>query len=236
VSVSPALAHATDVEGLPLTLIGVLLGHLAAVGRAAALALAGVLGLAAVVAGLAAALALARIFAFTGMLFFHRGVSLLVRILCGGRSLRARKQIGSLNSGAGSREQARDRRTSDKELIRLCHFSLRPPVILNLLLPFRRIARREDQEFEQGTLLRSWFVPELSAAAHRLPIACYFRVASELDGSQNQKIHSFAEPSSAWSTEKLRSILSAIVPEQNSPPNTSRPRGPATARTYSLPG
>ena len=102
-----------------------LVGHLRAVSCAAALALARVLGFAAVVAGLAAALALAGVLALTSVLFLHLFVGLRVCILGRGRSPGAIKQIGSLDAGAGSREQARNRRTSDKELIRLCHVNLR---------------------------------------------------------------------------------------------------------------
>jgi len=85
--------------------------HFAAVRCAAALALAGVLALATIVARLAAALPLARVLAFTGVLFLRCLVSLLLCILSGSGSLPPGEQIGSLNAGAGAREQARDRRT-----------------------------------------------------------------------------------------------------------------------------
>src|SRR5713226_8414788 len=90
-------------------------GHLGAVGCATALALARVLAFATIVARFAAALALARVLAFTGVLFLHLLVRLLVGlllcILSGGGSLRPGEQIRSMDAGAGSREQARDRRT-----------------------------------------------------------------------------------------------------------------------------
>src|SRR5277367_4363720 len=103
--------------------------HLGTIGRAAALALARVLRFAAVVAGLAAALALARVLALTRMLVLIGCISRLV--LGCSRSLCPGEQIRSLNAGSGSREQARNRRASNQELIRLCHFSLRPPVIFD---------------------------------------------------------------------------------------------------------
>src|SRR6267143_1102724 len=91
------------------------IGHLGAVGCATALTLARVLAFATVVARLAAALALARILSFTSVLFLHLLVRLLVGlllcILSGGGSLRPGEQIRSMDAGAGSREQARDRRT-----------------------------------------------------------------------------------------------------------------------------
>src|SRR5229473_5574798 len=76
--------------GLRLWLRGLLLffRHLAAVGCAAALALARVL-------------------------FLHLLVSLLLWFLSGSGSLRPGEQIGSLDAGAGAREQARDRRTRE---------------------------------------------------------------------------------------------------------------------------
>jgi hypothetical protein len=103
-----------------------LLGHLAAVSRAAALALAGVLALAAVVTGLAAAFALARVLAFTSVLLLCLLVSLRV-VLGGSRSLPARNEVRSLDAGS-SREQARKSSTRDEKLIRFCHF---PNVLLN---------------------------------------------------------------------------------------------------------
>src|SRR5216684_78606 len=87
--------------------------HLGAIGCAATLALARVLAFATVVAGLAAALALAGVLAFTGVLFLHLLVSLLLWFLSGSGSLRPGEQIGSLDAGAGAREQARDRRTRE---------------------------------------------------------------------------------------------------------------------------
>src|SRR6266436_2700538 len=69
--------------------------------------------------GCAATLALARVLALAGVLFFCFLVGLLFcgLILGAERRLHAREQIGSLNTGAGSREQARDRRTRNQVLI-----------------------------------------------------------------------------------------------------------------------
>src|SRR6202048_4828628 len=92
---------------------GLLFRHFAAVGRAAALAFARVLALATIVAGLAAALALAGVLAFTSVLFFHLLFGLLLCILSGSGSLHPGEQIGSMDAGAGAREQARDRRTRE---------------------------------------------------------------------------------------------------------------------------
>src|ERR1700676_527752 len=86
-------------------------GHLRPVGCAAALALARVLAFAAIVTGLAAALSLARVLALTSVLFFYLLLRLLFCVLSGSGSLRPGEQIGSLDAGAGAREQARDRRT-----------------------------------------------------------------------------------------------------------------------------
>src|SRR6202140_266819 len=92
---------------------GLLFRHLAAVGCAAALAFARVLAFATIVAGLAAALALAGVLAFTSVLFFDLLFGLLLCILSGSGSLPPGEQIGSLEAGAGAREQARDRRTRE---------------------------------------------------------------------------------------------------------------------------
>src|SRR5262249_5614081 len=137
---APALAQTAIVSWtLPLRL---LLGHLAAVGRAAALALARVLALAAVIAGLATALALAAVLALTGVLFFRFLVRLGFVLRGGGRSLP--REARGLDSGAGAREQARDRRTGEQVFIRLCHF---PNVLLNELtaLHFRQRFLPEDR-------------------------------------------------------------------------------------------
>ena len=88
-----------------------LLRWLGAIGRATALAFARVFAFATVVTGLAAALALAGVLAFTSVLFLHLLVRLLLCVLSGSGSLRPGEQIGSLDGGAGAREQARDRRT-----------------------------------------------------------------------------------------------------------------------------
>src|SRR5882724_10135004 len=74
--------------------------HLAAVGRAAALALARVLALATIVAGLAATLALAGVLAFTSVLFLHLLLRLLLWFLSRSGSLRPGEQIRSLDAGA----------------------------------------------------------------------------------------------------------------------------------------
>src|SRR5882724_1231516 len=59
----------------------------------------------------AAALAFAGVLAFTAVLFFHLLVRLLLCVLSGSGSIPPGGQIGSLDAGAGAREQARDRRT-----------------------------------------------------------------------------------------------------------------------------
>src|SRR5260370_30324832 len=89
-------------------------GHLGAVGCATALALAIDLAFATIVARFAAALALARALAFTGVLFLHLLLRLLVGlllcILSGGRNLRPRGPIRTMDSGLRSPRQARPRR------------------------------------------------------------------------------------------------------------------------------
>src|SRR5690348_599611 len=124
---SPAPQQARIIFGLTSGR-ALLVWHLRAIGRAAALALARVLAFATVVARLAAALALTGVLSLTGVLFLHLLVSLLLCVLGRGRSLRASQQIGSMNAGTGAREQARDCRASYQEPIHLCHFRLRPPV------------------------------------------------------------------------------------------------------------
>src|SRR5262249_19499269 len=97
---------------------GRLLVHRLTIGAAAALALARVLALAAVVAALAAALALARVLALTGMLVFLALFVLLFSVLLALREKVRRRD------GAGSREQARDGRTSDQCLVEFRHIAL----------------------------------------------------------------------------------------------------------------
>src|SRR5712672_998231 len=107
---SPAPQQARIILSLALGR-ALLVRHLRAVGCAAALALARVLAFATIVARLAAALAFAGVLALTGVLFFHLLVRLLLCVLSGSGSFPPGGQIGSLDAGAGAREQARDRRT-----------------------------------------------------------------------------------------------------------------------------
>src|ERR1700722_18165785 len=88
----------------------VLLGHLRAVGCAAALALARVLAFAAVVARFTSALALAGVLTLASVLFLHLGIcGLLIRL---GR-VHAGEKVGRLNRCGGTGEQTSKSCASD---------------------------------------------------------------------------------------------------------------------------
>src|SRR5580692_7561379 len=93
----------------------VLLGHLRAVGCAAALALARVLAFAAVVARFTSTLALAGVLTLASMLFLHLAISwLLVRLRS---KVRAGEKIRRLDRCTGSGQQSCERCTGDESLL-----------------------------------------------------------------------------------------------------------------------
>ena len=99
------------------------LGHLGAVGGAAALAFAAVLALATVVAGLAAALALAVILAFTGMLCGLVAVDVSQTSLCG-LHIDLRGIAGSSVRNRGSADKARESGRQKKRIELVLHVEL----------------------------------------------------------------------------------------------------------------
>jgi hypothetical protein len=93
----------------------VLVGHLRAVGCAAALALARVLAFAAVVARFTSTLALAGVLTLAGMLFLHLFVRWSLIGLGGG--MHAGEKVGSLEGCGGTGEQTCESCASDKGLL-----------------------------------------------------------------------------------------------------------------------
>src|SRR5271163_3559293 len=105
----------------------VLLGHLRAVGCAAALALARVLAFAAVVARFTSALALAGVLTLATVLFLHLGICGLLIRLRGG--MHAGEKVGRLDRCGAASQQTCERCASNQGL--LCHFNELPPVRLD---------------------------------------------------------------------------------------------------------
>src|ERR1700675_1761449 len=92
-----------------------LLGHLRAVGCAAALALARGLAFAAVVARFTSALALAGVLTLASVLFLHLGIcGLLIRL---GRGMHAGEKVGRLNRCGGTSQQTSKRCASNQGLL-----------------------------------------------------------------------------------------------------------------------
>jgi hypothetical protein len=75
---------------------------------------------------------------------------------------------------------------------------------LKLLLPFRRIARREDQEFEQGDVFTSVRLPASFPCSKPICSAPpHARFPSQLDGRLLETIHPFTEGDSAAKRRKV---------------------------------
>src|ERR1700677_705911 len=92
----------------------VLVGHLRAVGCAAALALARILALAAIVARFTSALSLAGVLTLASVLFLHLGVGRSIGLHI---RMHPRQQIRSLNRRAGACEQTCKCCTRDERLL-----------------------------------------------------------------------------------------------------------------------
>jgi hypothetical protein len=95
---------------------------------------------------------------------------------------------------------------------------LRLLLFLKLLLPFRRIARREDQEFEQGNVFTSAPLPASFPCCKPICSAPpRARFPPQLDGRLLQTIHPFTEGESAAKTEQRWRDLSGLCPKRVHP-------------------
>jgi hypothetical protein len=95
---------------------------------------------------------------------------------------------------------------------------------LKLLLPFRRIARREDQEFEQGDVFTSVRLPASFPCSKPICSAPpRARFPSQLDGRLLQTIHPFTEGDSATKGENCSHHLSGMRPKKSSSETSADP-------------